>query len=367
MRTVGNSISHQPRHVLITGATGFIGSNLVRVLLEHGLSVRVLIEPGVATQNLNGLDVEHVQGDLRDPEALIGAVRGCDTVYHLGAIFDYWLSVPAEMYRVNVEGTVYLLRAARAAGVQRFVHCSSVAALGTLPDEELATEETTFNNWDNADDYVLSKYIAQQEALRFNGEGIEVVVGMPCFPMGRNDITPTPTGTMFQQYIEGKNPTAFIGGINLVNVRDVAKGLALCGTHGRPGQSYTLGGHNITYKELGERLCEAAGQKRPARMLDPNSLLWVGRLMDWFSALTKIKPKFTRRNLTYLGGRFIYFDTTKVETELGYQITPLDETIEECLRWFTDERDRVLAGDVVHPAVTKARPQPTAEASVHAE
>ena len=364
---MGNPISHQPRQVLVTGASGFIGSNLTRILLEDGLSVRALIEPGVRTQNLNGLDVEHVEGDLRDPEALILALHGCDTVYHLGAIFDYWLPVPAEMYRVNVEGTVYLLRAARAAGVKRFVHCSSVAALGTLPGEACATEETVFNNWDNADDYVLSKYIAQQEALRFNGEGIEVVAGMPCFPMGRNDITPTPTGTMFHQYIEGKNPTAFTGGINLVNVRDVAKGLALCGTHGRPGQSYTFGGHNVTYKQLGDLLCDAAGKKRPTRMLDPNSLLWVGRLMDWFGAITKIKPKFTRRNLTFLGGRYIYFDVSKAQSELGYQITPIDETIGECIRWFTDERERVLAGEVVHPVAPRPPQQEPAEVSLHAE
>jgi len=367
MGSVGNPISHQPHHVLVTGASGFIGSNLVRVLLENGLRVRVLVEPGAGTENLNGLDVEHVEGDLRDPEALIGAVRACDTVYHLGAIFDYWLPVPAEMFRVNVEGTVYLIRAARAAGVRRFVHCSSVAALGTLPGQELATEETTFNNWDNADDYVLSKYIAQQEALRFNGGGIEVVAGMPCFPMGRCDITPTPTGTMFQQYIEGKNPTAFVGGINLVDVRDVAKGLALCGTHGRPGQSYTLGGHNIPYKVLGELLCDASGQKRPTRMLDPNSLLWAGRLMDWLAALTKIKPKFTRRNLTFLGGRYIYFDTSKAENELGYRVTPLDETIAECVRWFTEGRDRVLAGEVVHPVGTAEPDRTPANVSLHAE
>ena len=351
----------------MTGASGFIGSNLVRILLKDGVTVRALIEPGAATQNLNGLDIEQVPGDLRDPGALIEAVRGCDTVYHLGAIFDYWLPVAAEMFRVNVEGTVYLLRAARAAGVKRVVHCSSVAALGTLPGEESATEETMFNNWDNADDYVLSKYIAQQEALRFDRDGMEVVVGMPCFPMGRNDITPTPTGHMFQQYIEGKNPTAFVGGINLVNVRDVANGLALCGTRGRPGQSYVLGGHNVSYQHLGESVCEAAGTKPPSRTLDPNKLLWIGRLMDWFGALTGKKPMFTRRNLTFLGGRYIYFDVSKTQNELGYEVTPLAETVDECVRWFTDERERVLAGEVVHPVRQAPKPAAAPLVSLHAE
>ena len=364
MHSVTNPISHRPARALVTGGAGFIGSNLVRLLLEDEISVRVLIEPGDSAENLRGLDVERVEGDLRDPGALVPAVAGRDTVYHLGAIYDYWLPNAADMFRVNVEGTVHLLRAAREAGVERVVHCSSVAALGTLPGEELATEDTQFNNWDNADDYVLSKYMAQGEVFRFDGDSMEVVAGLPCFPLGRNDIKPTPTGVMAQQYVAGKNPTAFVGGINCVNVRDVAQGLRLCATRGRPGQAYILGGHNVSYMEMAELLCEIAGSKPPRRTIDPNKLLWLGRLNDWFGAVTGIKPMFSRKNLTYLGGRYIYFDITKARDELGYETTPLRETLEECALWFLEERDRVLAGEVVHPARAPAVPGPT---SLHAE
>ena len=350
---------------LVTGATGFIGSNLVRILLEEGVDVRALIEPDVGTQNLNGLNVEQVEGDLRDPAALARAVEGRDTVYHLGAIFDYWLPKPIEMFRVNVEGTVNMMRAASHAGVKRVVHCSSVASLGTLRGEEAVDEEITFNNWDNADDYVLSKYMAQNEAMRFDGPDMEVVAGLPCMPLGRNDISPTPTGLLAQRYVEGRNPAAFTGGMNCVNVRDVARGLHLCGTRGRPGQSYILGGHNVTHQKVAELLCTTAGTKTPRHTIDPGKLAWLGRVNDWFAALTGIKPYFSRKSMTFLGGRYIYFDISKARNELGYEPGSLEETVEESVRWFSGERERVLAGEVVHPVAARAEPAPAP--SMHAE
>lgn len=354
----------------MTGGTGFIGSNLVRVLLEHGISVRVLVEPGVGTQNLNGLDVEQIEGDLRQPAALGPAVEGRDTVYHLGAIFDYWLPKPVEMFRVNVEGSLHMIRAARDAGVKRFVHCSSVASLGTLSGEEPADENTLFNNWDNADDYVMSKYIAEHEVFRFDRGDMEVVAGMPCMPFGRNDISPTPTGLIAERYVAGQNPTAFTGGLNCVNVRDVATGFHLCATRGRPGERYILGGHNVTHQRLAELLCTAAGTKIPRRTMDPGKLAWLGRVNEWFAAVTGKKPYFSSKSMTYLGGRYIYFDTSKAHEELGYEATPLEETVEESVRWFGEERERVLAGEVVHPV--RAHPEqgaaaPKAAGSVHSE
>ncbi|MFA9411820.1 MAG: NAD-dependent epimerase/dehydratase family protein [Deltaproteobacteria bacterium] len=364
-----NPISHQPRLALVTGATGFIGSNLVRVLLEHGVTVRALIEPGVGTQNLNGLDVEMVEGDLRDPAALARAVEGRDTVYHLGAIFDYWLPEPIEMFRVNVEGTVNMMRAALDAGVKRVMHCSSVASIGTLPGEEAATEETAFNNWETSDDYVLSKYMAENEAMRFNGAAMEVVAGLPCMPFGRNDISPTPTGMLAMRYVDAQNPAVFTGGLNCVNVRDVARGFHLCATRGRPGESYIMGGHNVTYREMADVLCAAAGTKVPRYTMHPGKLAWLGRVNEWFAALTGIKPYFSRKSMTFLGGRYLYFDIAKARTELGYEPVSFEQTMEECARWFSNERERVLAGEVLYPM--ESRPERVAEPaparSVHAE
>src|SRR5262249_12848487 len=161
---------------------------------------------------------ERVVGDLLDPHSLERAVEGCDTVFHLAAIFAYWLPDPALMYRVNVEGTVRLLRACLARGVRRVVHTSSIAAVGIAPGPEGADEDTIFNSWDTADDYVLSKYMGELEALRFNQLGLPVVVVNPAFPYGANDIAPTPTGVLMQRYIDGKNPFVFKGGLNVVPV-----------------------------------------------------------------------------------------------------------------------------------------------------
>ena len=364
-----NPISHQPRLALVTGATGFIGSNLVRLLLEHGVTVRALIEPGVGTQNLNGLDVEMVEGDLRDPAALARAVEGRDTVYHLGAIFDYWLPEPIEMFRVNVEGTVNMMRAALDAGVKRVMHCSSVASIGTLPGEEAATEETAFNNWETSDDYVLSKYMAENEAMRFNGAAMEVVAGLPCMPFGRNDISPTPTGMLAMRYVDAQNPVVFTGWLNCVNVRDIARGFHLCATRGRPGESYIMGGHNVTYREMADVLCAAAGTKVPRYTMHPGKLAWLGRVNEWFAALTGIKPYFSRKSMTFLGGRYLYFDIAKARTELGYEPVSFEQTMEECARWFSNERERVVSGEVVYPMAS--RPERVAETaparSVHAE
>ncbi len=346
---MANTISHRPRVALVTGASGFIGSNLVRVLLEDGIAVRALVLAGDRGQNLEGLALERVEGDLRDAASLARAVDGCDTVYHLGAIFDYWIPESVEMYRVNVEGTVRLMRIAREAGVKRVVHCSSVAALGTLPGEELADENTPFNNWNSADDYTFSKYMAEKEAFRFNDDRMGVVAGLPCLPFGRNDITPTPTGMLAERYVTGQNPSVFEGGVNVVNVRDVAAGLHLCATRGRPGQSYILGGHNVTYAEFAQAICGAAGSKVPRLTVDPAKLAWLGTVNEWFASATGIKPYFARKGMLFLGGRHLYFDLSKSRAELGYTTTSLEQTAGETARWFLDERDRVLAGEVVHP------------------
>ena len=343
-----NPIVHHPKNVLVTGASGFIGSNLVRVLLAEGYHVRALVEPNVGTENLNGLDVELVEGDLRDNDSLRAAVQGRDTVYHLAAIFDYWLPEPKDMFVVNVEGTVNLMNAARDAGVRRVIKCSSIAAIGGLPGEEAANEEVQFNDWHVADDYALSKYIAEAEALRFNSPQMNVVVGMPCFPYGRNDITPTPTGMLAERYVLGQNPMVFTGGINAANVRDVAYGFHLCGIRGRAGERYILGGHNVTYQQLVDVLCKYAGSKPPTRVMDIGKLAWLGSINELISKFTKKKPYFIAKGMRYISNRHFYFDLSKSKSELGYSPTSFEATMEETVRWFKDERARVQEGEMVH-------------------
>ena len=155
---------HKPKVAMVTGASGFIGSHVVRLLLEQGVRVRALVRRGDPLQNLYGLDVEQIEGDLLDKASLERCIEGCDTLFHLAAVFAYWLPDPSVMYRVNIHGTANLLEVALAAGVKKVVHTSSIAAIGATEGETLANEETLFNDWLHADQ-------ATQEARSFPSPG----------------------------------------------------------------------------------------------------------------------------------------------------------------------------------------------------
>ncbi|MCA9575317.1 MAG: NAD-dependent epimerase/dehydratase family protein [Polyangiales bacterium] len=333
-----NAQSHTPRNVLVTGGAGFIGSHVVRVALSEGAKVRVLIEPGSPVQNLEGLDVERVYGDLMDPPSLARAVAGCDTVFHLAAIFDYWLPRAERMFEVNVEGTVHLMEAAKGAGVQRVIKTSSIAAVGVRPGEEPADETTQYNSWATADDYIHSKYIAELEAMRFNMEGLPVVACLPTFPIGDADIRPTPTGEMVRVWVDEENPAYFGGGANFVNVKDLARGHWLAALHGRPGQRYILGGpENITFQDLSARIARATGGTPAKHAITGRTkgvMATMGRLNEALSSVTKQKPVFVERGIKFMVDNYIYFDITKAREELGYAPTSIDDGIADAVAWF---------------------------------
>jgi dihydroflavonol-4-reductase len=329
---------------LVTGASGFIGSHVVRLLVEEGVKVRALVQQGVPLANLDDVPVERVAGDLLDGHSLERALEGCDTLFHLAAIFAYWLPDPSLMYRVNVEGTVRLLAAAKARGIQRVVHTSSIAAIGASADPAGADEETPFNSWDTADHYVLSKYISELEALAWNARGLPVVVVNPAFPYGANDIAPTPTGVLIQRYISGQNPFVFRGGFNIVDVKDVARGHVLAAKRGRPGERYILGGHNLTYRQFADAVTEAAGVPRPRWEVPTAPFARVGRVLEWVSDnVTRRPPLMVDRSLRYSTERNLWFRIDKARRELGYEPGPWRPAIEDAVRWFKVGRDKRLA------------------------
>lgn len=335
----------RPEVALVTGASGFIGSHLVEILLREGVRVRALVQRGAPLQNLKGLDIEQVEGDLRDGASLERALAGCDTLFHLAAIFATWLPDPADMYRVNVEGTVRLLTAAKAAGVRRVIHTSSIAAVGTRPGGAPADETTQFNTWDSADDYVLSKYISEIEALRFNALGLPVVVVNPVFPFGSNDIAPTPTGLIIQRYVEGKNPFYFKGGFCVANVRDIAMGHWLAALRGRANERYILGGYNVSHREFAFAACRAAGVPLPRWEMPTGPLSAAGKVAEWFADhVTHKAPMLADRSLRYLTEHTLYFNIAKATAELGYRPGPLEDAIAEAVAWFKTGRERRLSG-----------------------
>jgi dihydroflavonol-4-reductase len=340
----GTSAEHRPEVALVTGASGFIGSHVVKLLLAEGVKVRALIQKGVPLANLDGLDVEQVPGDLLDEASLGDAVRGVDTVFHLAAIFAYWLRDPSLMYKVNVEGTVKLLSAAKAAGVKKVIHTSSIAAIGTHTDQRAADETTVFNNWSTADHYILSKYVGELEALKFNQLGLPVVAVNPAFPFGAGDIAPTPTGILIQRYISGQNPFVFRGGFNAVDVRDVARGHWLAALRGRPGERYILGGENLSYRDFANMVCAAAQVKAPRWEVPTAPFARVGRVLEWVADnITHKPPVMVDKSLRYSTERFLYCDISKARRELGYEPGPFQAAVFEAVAWFKSGREQKLA------------------------
>lgn len=339
-RSVSGIAQRYPR-VFVTGAAGFIGSHVVKRLAEEGCEVVALVLANDPARALLGWPEElsrrvtRVDGDLSDPGRLARQMEGASLVIHLAAIYAIWLPRPALMWEVNVEGTRHVMSAAKVAKVRRVVHTSSIAAVGSRPGKELADEEVGFNDWDIADDYVLSKYVSELEALAHDGEDLEVVSVNPAFPFGANDTGPTPTGKMVADTLAGRMPFVVEGGFNAVDVRDVAEGHLLGAMFGRSGRRYILGGHNVEYREFSAKVAAIAGTK-PPRVVVPTPLIRsAGKALGFIADhVTRKKPMMTDRSVAYLSGRWLWFSIARAQAELGYAPRPLDEAIANSVAWF---------------------------------
>jgi dihydroflavonol-4-reductase len=327
-----------PKQALVTGGSGFIGAHVVRILLEQGVRVRVLKMPADSAPNLTPFlkSIEVMDGDLLDAETVERAIDGCDTLFHLAAIYAQWLPKPRFMFDVNVAGTRTVMAAALRAGVERVVHTSSIAAVGVRPTTLLSDEDTQFVDW-YANDYVMSKYLSELEVQRFVAMGLPAVIVNPAFPFGEGDSGPTPTGNTIVMLLKGY-PFYPAGGLNAVGVRDVAMGHWLAARRGTVGRRYILGNENLTYEDFAHRVARAA-DVRPARFrLGLRSLQLLGRLGDFVSDhITRRPPLVAERIVTYSVGRHLYFDMTRARAELGYDPEPIDGPIERAVAWFRKE------------------------------
>ena len=322
----------------VTGATGFVGSAVVRSLLRRGASVRVLARPSSDLANVAGLDVEVFHGDLLDEEAMIRALQGCDALYHVAAYYPSAGSTDEAdsrtMYEVNVRGTQVVMRAALKAGVQRAVHTSTIGTIGQPADGSLATEETPFDLWETASHYAKSKYLGEVAALRLCEAGLPVVVVHPCAPVGPRDIKPSSTGQRILDYLHGKVPSFVPGGINFVAVDDVAEGEVLAAEKGHVGERYILGHREgnlrlADFYALMERVC---GVKPPVsrRSLAAE----VARRSKLVLSMLGRGKAIPQRG--YGVPRALTCDPSKAIRELGLPQTPLATAIAEAVRWFDE-------------------------------
>ena len=322
-----------PLKALVTGGTGFVGAHVVRALLADGASVRCLVRGHSDLANLDGLEVDLVVGDLRDRESLEVALAGSEALFHCAA--DYRLGVrdPAELYRSNVEGTRNLLEAARACGVRRVVHTSSVGALGLLAGGEPADEETPVRAADLVGPYKRSKHLSEEVALEMARSGLDVVVVNPSTPVGELDRKPTPTGQMIVDFLCGRMPAYVHTGLNLIDVRDVAAGHLLACRDGRRGERYILGHQNLTLREILALLAEITGRPAPRLRLPHAAPLVAAAASELSAPLSGGEAR-----LPLASGRMsrtrMWFDASNAVRELGLPQSPIRPALERAVEFF---------------------------------
>jgi dihydroflavonol-4-reductase len=320
---------------LVTGGTGFIGANVVRELLAAGARVRVLARPGGDRRALERCTVEIVEGDLLDPLSLRAAVRGARHVYHVAADYRLWAPDPRALYRANVDGTRHLLEAAAEAGAARIVYTSTVGAVGIPHDGAPGDETTPVSLQDMVGAYKASKFLAERVAEEAAARGAPIVIVNPSAPVGPLDIKPTPTGQMIVDFLRGRMVASLDTGLNLVHVRDVARGHILAAERGRVGERYILGNENLSLLEIFRRLAGITGIPAP-RLRVPYAAAWLAAVgMEGMSRLTGRPPRVPLTAVRMARKR-MHFSAAKAVRELGMPQTPVLDALADAVRWFVE-------------------------------
>ena len=339
------------KKALVTGATGFVGSNVARALLERGRSVRVLVRASSDRSNLAGLDLEYVIGDLRNGAAVQDAVRGCDEVYHVGAEYTFWSKNPEEVIASNVEGTRNVMDACLDANVERVVYTSTVGTIGLggdAPPEVPRDEKSPAAPGQFTGTYKSSKLEAEEVALDYIARGLPLVVVNPSAPVGPWDRKPTPTGKIIVDFMRGNMPAFLDTGLNIVHVHDVAVGHVLAAERGTIGERYILGNRDMSLAEILRTLATITGRRAP-RIRIPYAVAWLAGF-----ASTTLSDHVTGRapgiplEAVKMSRFHMYFSAAKAVRELGLPQTPPEKALGDAVEWFsshghfrsTDSSDR---------------------------
>lgn len=320
------------RNVLITGATGFLGSNLADALVREGCRVRILRRPASDLRALAGIDVEHVLGDIRDKDSLRKAVTGCDTVFHVAALVSYWRKQRPALYETNIGGTANVVDVCLEAAVNRLVHTSSVAAVGYAGDGIPADESTAFN-WEPYDiGYRISKHRAELEVLRGVKQGLPAVIVNPSVIVGERDIHFN-GGQIVRDVYQKRIFYSIDGGISVVYVGDVVRGHIAAARQGRIGERYILSGENLTHTQILEVTADVVGGWKPLVKLPLWGAKTLAAASEIIGNITDTKPWLPRELIAGIT-RTCWFSHEKASRELAFTVTPFRTAIERTFEWY---------------------------------
>jgi dihydroflavonol-4-reductase len=314
---------------LVTGATGFVGWHVAKLLIERGHKVRALARNPAAVREL---DCETVQGDLRDSDSLRRAAAGCGVIFHVAADYRLWVRDADAMYESNVKGTHNLLDAARAAGAERVVYTSTVGCIG-VPASGVGDETNPVSIEDMTGPYKRSKFLAEQTALDFARSGLPLVIVNPTAPIGDHDWKPTPTGRIVVDFLRGRMPAYVDTGLNLVDARDTAEGHLLACEKGQAGERYILGAENLTLQQILGRLERLSGVKAPKTRIPYAVALAAGAVSTAWAQVSGSEPR-APLDAVRMSKKKMWVSHAKAERELGFRPGAVDPALQRAIDWF---------------------------------
>jgi len=318
----------------VTGATGFVGSHVARVLAEQGADLRLLVRAGSDPRNIASLKADRAVGDLRDPGSLEKAMAGCEVVFHVAADYRLWVRDPEQMYRANVYGTRSILDAARRNAVRRVVYTSSVATMGFSGNGHPADEESPVSLQAMIGPYKRSKFMAEQVAIEAGRGGMDVVVVNPTTPVGEQDIKPTPTGRIVVDFLKKKFPAYVDTGLNLVDVRECARGHLAALEKGKSGERYILGGQNLTLKQILDKLGAITGLPSPKVRVPYVMALATGVVDEVVTGRMLGREPRATIDAVRMGRKKMFVSSAKAERELDWLGGPVDDALRRAVEWF---------------------------------
>ena len=320
--------------VFLTGATGFVGGHVARAYAAEGAELRLLTRASSRLAGIEGLAADVVVGDLRQPEGLRSALRGCDALVHVAADYRLWVRDPKEMYAANVDGTRELLRIAREEGVAKVVYTSSVATMGFKDDGTIVDETTPVERADMIGPYKRSKFMAEQEAIAAARAGQQVTILNPTTPIGPGDAKPTPTGRIIVDFLNKKFPAYVDTGLNLVDVAEVARMHVVALERGTPGERYILGGENLTLKQILDGMSAITGLPSPT-MKVPHAVAMAFAYFDETitGKLLGREPRATVEEVR-MSRKHMFASSAKAERELGFKVLPVYNALRAAIEWF---------------------------------